>query len=395
MPFFNWLCLDKSGKAVAGKTFCSSLENAKSELGKQGLSVVSIAEQKISFKFFARKTNLEDKVNFFVELYQLLESGLLLPRALLILSNSNAHLEEVVTQLYMQVEEGAAFSEALKTFPKIFSDYEVCMVLAGQESGDLKTALASIAKSLESKRAFGAKLKSLLLLPVVTLIFFVLISLIIFLYIIPSFASMFADNGVDGAGLVFKVSLFLNSFGIKKILTFSVALFVMFYILLKSKVGRNCKSFVAYKFPLLNKVTLFINLSYFLDALGFMLKSGVKIDAALETCQNVVNNSYIKKEFSKLSNLVKEGFSLEQAMASSNIFPLELLAMVSVGQESGALTVMICRAANIYQKKSSKMIGTFLNLLQPLLMLLLGVLVTTLLFSVYLPIFDLASNIKV
>jgi type II secretory pathway component PulF len=394
MPFFNWLAVNKNGAMSSGKIFSNSLGTAKKDISVQGLSLISIAEQAQSVKLFKRQVSLEDKVNFFAQLHQLLDSGIMLPKALFVLSNSSARTEEVVSALYLLVEKGSSFSSALKEFPKVFSTYEVQMALAGEEAGDLQRAVKSIAEALSFKFEFNSRLRALLFLPVITLAFFVLISTIIFFYIIPSFSSILTDNGVQEVGFVFKVSLWLVAFGAKKIFLIAAAFALSLFLFFKTGSGKRVRDFVAIKLPFFKQVTFYINLTYFLDSLAFMLLAGVKLDGALDVCQNSVGNIYLRKIFSRLSSLVQEGFSLEQAMVALKIFPIELLAMVGVGQESGNLALMMQRAANIYQQKSSKIISSFLNLFQPILMLLLGILVTALLFSVYMPIFDLASNIQ-
>lgn len=393
MPFFNWLAVNKDGECITGKTFGASKELVQKELCSKNYNLLSVSEQVKSIKWF-KKISLEDKVSFFTQLYQLLDSGILLPKALFILSSNSSSLQDVVSEVYLQVESGQAFYSALQQFPKIFNVAEIQMILAGQEAGDLSSSIKAVADSLEAQLIFKNKLKSLLMLPVVTLIFFVLISVAIFFYIIPSFSSVLTEHGLDNVGFVFKFSLWLTSIGLKSICIYAAIATILAALFLKTKMGRSIKDYFAVSMPFFNKITFYINLTNFLSSLAFMLKAGVNLDKALDISHQSISNIYLSEKFAKLGVLVQEGQSLAKAMAILKIFPVELIAMVGVGQESGNLALMINRSAEIYQQKTNKMLSAFLNAFQPLLMLTLGILVSVLLFSVYIPIFDLANNIQ-
>ena len=393
MPCFNWLGLNKEGLLVKGQSFCSSEGDVVQRLKTNKIDVISVEKDKSWINF--KKIKLKDKVEFFAQLSQLLNSGIMLPKALSILERTNNKIYATISFLHLEVQEGASFVEAMQKMPDLFEDLEIYLAMAGQESGNLAGSLKYIAEFLEVRQKFTNKLNSLLLVPVITIIIFIMISLAIFFYVIPSFASIFKDNNIQQDSFVFALSSFFNKIGFLNLFLFIICFLLACSILLRTLAGKRLKSFLAINVPFLKKISLYINLTYFLESLAFMLKAGVHLSNALEIAQNSVTNYYLKAKFSKLAVIVKSGQSLEAALNSLGIIPLDILAMVSVGQETGRLSDMLTSCASIYLERSLRLIGAFLGAFQPTLMLLLGFLVMMLIFSVYLPIFDLASGIQV
>ena len=392
MPCFSWVGINKNGAAVSGKTFCLDHKNLKNVLITQNIELLSFSEEPVVGYF--QTINLEAKAQFFNQLHELVDSGLLLTKALAVLEKSNKKMSKIISFLKFEVENGIEFSTALKKL-KIFSEVECQLIKAGEESGNLTRALKSISEFLETKKSFQDQIRSLLIVPVITLIFFIVISLVIFFYLIPSFEATLQSSGIDTNNALFGFSSFLIGFGLSNVLLSAFIGLIALILFFKSSFGKISLSFLAFNLPIFRAISRLVNVSYFLEALSFMLQSNVELSSALVVAQATPANIFFRHKIKSLSIFVTKGNSLEFAMQSTNNFSDEILTLISVGQESGHLAAMTKRAAEISIEHTKKVVTKFIKILQPALMILLGSLIAVLIFSVYLPIFDLAQGIEI
>ena len=394
MPYYSWSGVNIFGDVKKGKVFARSDEDLDKMLFARNIALIKYKNLKIP-RFLGKITS-DDKIHFFRQLGVLLNSGVRLPDALMILCDQAKHvrLKELIFNIELDILQGLSLSEVLAKYPDIFDDLMAQIVKVGQESGGLGASLVQLSDYLEEKQVFYKKIKSASMLPAITLGFFLFITFVIFAFVVPKFAEVFASIGKELPALtryILGVSNFLRS-SMFIVLLLSA---ILFLLLLRKYT----------KFPALKKVSDKMGLAIgvyretflvnFLRSISMMLKGGVRLVPAIHIASSSIKNDTIKLCVEKLEYDVYAGSSLSQSMIDygGKLFPQDLVAIVKVGEETGKLGVMLDKAADMYRQKISRSILFFTTIFQPLLMIMLGLLITLLIFAIYIPIFGLASTV--
>ena len=396
MPYYSWCGVNVFGDIKKGKVFARSDKDLDQLLFSRNIALLS--NKKIKVRTFLNSISSGDKILFFRQLAVLLDSGIRLPDALAILCNQvkNIYLKKVVFNVEVDVHCGVSFSDALAKQSHIFDALEIQVVKVGQESGSVSKCLLRLADHMEQRRAFRKKLKSAAILPLITLAFFFVVTFALFAFVVPKFADIFSSLGKDLPFLthmVLKVSAILRS----NIFIFTVVLILVFIFLIRRYVSLRIFKPISDNFylnaPVFGQLYRQSFLVYFLRSVAMLLKGGVRLVSAIEISKHSISNCFVKEKISNIKQDVFAGSTLSQAMTDFGgaIFPQDLVAIVEVGQESACLGRMLDRAADIYQEKINRSIMFFTTIFQPLLMIVLGLLITLLIFAIYVPIFSLAS----
>ena len=340
MPLFKWIASDTENNIQTGLISASSEKDLEKKLQELKLTLL---ESSIDIPTGFRSIPFSQKVQFFHNLYMLMESGVLLPQALeLIVPNiGNNNFKNIIADISVEVHQGKALSDCLKNYKPIFSQFMIQIVKAGQESGNLAVCLEQLSEYLNLRADFNKKIKSSLVLPIITFAFFILISLVIFIYIIPSFSSISTMSKTE--------------------------------------------------LPELTK--RLINISLFLSSTSVMLNTGIALNKTLENVTESLDGNFLKNDFINLTSDVEKGKTLSDAMKSYKIFPKELIAMMHVAQESGNLPQAMNLASNLYYQKVIKYLNLIVSLIQPILIIFMGILIALLIGSVYLPIVQMPMSI--
>ena len=399
MPYFKWKGIDWYGSMHFGTQFARSESDLERVLLKQEVGL--IASKMVPHVSFLRPIPLSVKVQFFKELAILIESGILLHVSLDVIEKQIPHsnFKKVIQEIKLEVSEGISFADTIEKHPDIFDRLIVQMIRSGEESDKLSESLLLLSEYLEKYETFIRKLRSILLLPLITFSLFFIIAFIIFIVIIPSFSSIFTAAGQEIPTITQKIlnfSDFLRGNG-GLVLFFSlIFIFIFFYNFLKTKMGKKFFDNLIIKVPFIGKIIKFNNLTHFLQSTSLLLKGGVQLVKALDLSSKSVRNEYLKNEFLNISSLVNKGSLLSDAMArgSNQLFFPDLIAIVKVGEESGHLGLMLNKASIFYSEKINRLLSYFLSTIQPLLMIILGLLIALLIFAVYLPIFNLPNIIS-
>lgn len=401
MPYYSWQGVNIFGDIKSGKCFARSYGDLDKLLFSRNIAIIFNKELKI-FKLF-NKISQDDKISFFRQLAVLSSSGIRLPDALMILCDQtkNIALKQVVFMLESDVLAGLSLSQALQKHKDIFDDIVVQIVQVGQESGDFGVCLNQLSDYLEERQAFYKKLKSAAMLPLITLGFFFIVTVSIFVFIVPRFADVFLSIGKDLPPLtktILKVSDFFQSY----FFIFGILFFISFILFVNNSLLKKYIQIPAIKkimdrvyinLPFVGEIYRRTFLVHFLRSISLLLKSGVRLVPAINISKKSIKNNIIKSQIYNLEQDVSAGSSLSESMVNygDKLFPQDLIAIVKVGEESGMLDIMLERASFMYWQKISRSIFFFTTIFQPLLMIMLGLLVTLLIFAIYIPIFGLAS----
>lgn len=401
MEKYLWKGIDKSGENKKGIIFAQSKEHVSNLLLEQGVALLDCKLERESFfkKInFSRKVSLEQKVFFFNQLAALIESGVELLKALRIVCRQieSKKFKNIILQVIDDVASGTSFSTSLEKFQDIFSTYIIYVIRSGEHSGRLGFALKSLGNYLNERLILKNKFKKAALLPSITLGFAFLIIWGVFVFVVPQFESLFTSMEKEipaSTKFVMKISNFLRS---NKFLIFLLGFFLIIFflrVLLQQENVKKIKDKFLLKIYLLNKIFLISDLISFLQSLSMFLSTGINLSSALEFSVNTVQNSYLKEKVFQLKEHVTQGKSFEESLTliGTSFFPENLVAVVSVGEQTGNLDVMLQKAASFFQEDLNNSLQFILTIFQPVLMVLIGLLVAFLMLAVYMPIFNMAS----
>ncbi len=393
MPYFKWIAIDISGVLYSGKEFSRSIDYIEENFLHKGLAVISIKRLN---RFLWNKVSISQKYDFFHNLFILLDSGVKLPNALeIVIAQTKSFLfKEVLIDVYDAVLEGTDFYSALAFHNDVFNDFEIALIQSGQHSGNLQRAVLLLVQYYSFKQKFLASLKSAVFTPILTFIFFIFIASLLLIFVIPKFQMIFASYQAQLPNItriVLGASDFVQS---PKFIYASILLCILTIIFsqfLQLPTFQKYKDYFMLKIPFFSDFILHSNLVNFLSALSVLLKGGVALPSAIAVSSEAISNIIIKNQVLDISVQVQEGRSFSDAINKSIFGFPDLKAIIVVGQESGNLESSITKAADIYQKSLQQKINFFVKIIQPLLLIILGLLISTLIFAIYVPVFTISS----
>lgn len=400
MPYFSWTGVNIIGDWHKGKRFAKSTDHLDTLLFRQGIALIK--NRPVRGQFLQRSIKRADLSMFFEQLSVLINAGILVPQALALVGDQlgNPRLQELVHMLADAVQEGKSLSDAMAQHKNIFDSMAIQHIKIGEESGDLSTALQSLCASLEMTQTFYGQVRSALVMPMVGVSFFVVITGIIFVVIIPQFADLFVATRQDMPWLTRTIvsisTYFTGRCGIA-FLGISALCALMIRAYTKTAVGKTQCNALCVRVPFIGRIIRTRSLGLFFQSMSMLLAGGMRIVPALHVVRVALGSSSFTDHIQLLEQAVDSGSSLSQAMAQSadDIFAPHVIAMVAVGEETGQLVPLLDKVAHNYHNEVKKQLTLCTVLLQPLLLLVLGSMVVLLVFAVYGPIINLASGINV
>lgn len=396
---FEYKVRDKSGKTVSGTLDAPSQTTVAEKLREMGYSPITIAEQRTSalqkelkIPGLGEKVGLKDLAVFSRQFATMIDSGLSLIRALNILAEQteNAKLAEIVQQVRNDVEEGQPLSESLakhEVFPKLY----VAMVRAGETAGNLDAVLVRIAETLEADLELRRRVKSALTYPVVVLVLSLLCVVIMLIFIVPTFVGMFESMGGElplPTKILLAMSNFLQSYWYIAIGA-PIAAWQGFKYARKREDVRFRLDQVKLKAPVFGSLFHKLALARFARNLSGLLRAGVPILSALEITGDTVNNGVMGNALDDVRDSVKEGEAVSAPLENHSIFPPMTVQMLSVGEETGQMDLMLEKIAEFYDQEVRATTESLTAMLEPLMIAVLGGIVGAMVISLYMPMFEI------
>jgi type IV pilus assembly protein PilC len=381
MPYFKWVGVNCVGTTKRGKRAASSAHDLSQWLFKRGIALMRC--KPVYSPQFLWPITAQTKSDLFKQKAKLLKSGILLPTALRIVAEQshNPLVHDILVDVIRDVEHGIPCGRAFQKH-NLVSDHIVSVMLtAGHESGNIVDAIENVALYFHKQHVFNKNLRSVLAMPLLTLLFFMGISIFIFVVIIPRFADMFSSLQQELPLLtryMIAASDFVCSFSMVYVLFFVMIIVYMMY------------RFCATRLLFLGTIIWQHHMGQALHALALLVKSGVPLVVALKIVCDAVNHDDVKKYLILLHDEVSSGMFLSAAMAAEDIFLPEIIALICVGEESGTLGHSLESAALVYTTMVEERLKRLIFVLQPVAIVLLGLLVATLIFAIYLPIMQLS-----
>jgi type IV pilus assembly protein PilC len=403
---YTYKARDAAGKLISGTLEGDDENHVAESLRRMGYTVNSISEEKKSgFNISLgggstkrKRVKGSELVVFTRQFATMINAGLPLARCLNVMASQtpNPGLKATIDDVLHDVEGGLALSNAMLKHPKVFNNLYCSMVRAGETGGILDSVLGNIADSLEKSQEIKSKIKSAMTYPMLMLIMSIVLVVVMLVFIVPVFTGMFAQLGGElplPTKLLVNMSAFIKStwwFGIP------IAVAAVFGVkrALKVPAVRFQWDTIKLKLPIVGSVVKQQSLSRFARTLGTLSSAGVPILEALEVVENTVGNALISREVGKVSASVKEGQTIAQPLGKSSVFPAMVVQMVSVGEESGAMDAMLLKVADFYDKEVATTVEGLSSLIEPLMLVGVGLVIGGILISLYLPMFRMASLIQ-
>lgn len=400
MPRFRFIAVDKQGKEIKGIEESDSIQAVLSSIRDRGLFPIKVLPVSKGVVLpFLKMGSVKGKVLTIStrQLATLLGAGLPLVRAIKVIEEQQpaGYWKKVLRGLIETVEGGSPFSDALGRYQNIFSRLYINMVKAGESAGLLDIVLSRLADYFEKNAKLRGKVISALIYPCLVLGMALLILTGLMIFVVPKFAEMFVDMGVELPGMT---NLLINSS--KRMLTFrfwgiiiAVVVFIrlLIAIIKRSSKGRYLLDIVKLRLPVIGRLFQKIAISRFARTLGTLVDSGVPILGALNIVKETVGNEVVAKGLTIVHNSIKEGESIVAPMRAADIFDPVVINMVAVGEETGKLDEMLLRIADTYENEVDVMIAGITSLLEPFLIIALASIIGFIVISLFLPLVKLLT----
>ena len=399
MPTFIW-----EGKTRQGEVRAGTMDAANADLVIERLRQQQIQASKVKRKpteiHLKIGTGIRKKeiVVFTRQFATMIDAGLPLVQCLEILGSqqANVHFRKVINAVKSDVESGSTLADALAKHPKIFDDLYVNLVAAGEVGGILDTILNRLATYMEKALKLIGKVKGALVYPSVVIVVALAVTAILLVFVIPVFEQMFRDfGGALPAPTQFVIDL--SNAMRAHLIEFIVALVILvvaFRLIVRTPRGRLYFDAVSLKAPLFGPLLRKVAVAKFTRTLGTMISSGVPILDALQITAKSAGNKVVENAILYTRERISEGRTMADPLAETGVFPPMVVQMIAVGESTGAMDAMLQKIADFYEEEVDAAVAALTSLLEPLLMVVLGVLLGGLIIAMYLPIFELADTIQ-
>jgi type IV pilus assembly protein PilC len=400
MPVFEYTARTLKGALVQDKVDLPTRDDVIAHLRKNRMVVVQVRETKGKGAGFKMRGGIKtrDVVVFTRQFATMINAGLPLVQALDILAQQteNKALAEVTRQVVYDVESGNTLADALRKHPKAFADLYVNMVAAGEAGGILDTILVRLAEFLEKNDLIVRKVKGAMVYPGVIFSVAAIAVSVLLIFVIPTFQSMFASVNLVlplPTRIVIGMSDLLQGYwwAIIGVLAFTVFAINRYY---KTAPGRLQIDRLMLAFPILGDVLRKSAVSRFTRTLGTLVSSGVSILDGLEITARTAGNMVIHNAVMESRASIAGGETIAQPLAKSKVFPPMVISMIAVGEQTGGLDEMLTKIADFYDDEVDAAVSTLLSLMEPVMIVVLGVIVGGMIVAMYLPIFDMVNAVQ-
>lgn len=400
MANFKYKAINSEGQRIEGSQSADSESQVREMLLSNQYYPLSIEKEnsknKISFSF-NRKVKLKDIAVFCRQFYVMLDSGLSIGKALNILieQGEKAKIREALIGVNGDLKRGETLASSMRKRKDVFPNLLTSMIDAGERSGNLDIILKRMSEYYEKETKIRGKIKSAMIYPIVLGVVAIIAITFILTFVMPTFVQMFEENNVDlpmSTKMVLGTSKMLGKYGIIIFLILVTAI-ILLGKYLKSEEGQYKLSIINLKIPVIKKLTQKIIVSRFTRTMGIVSSSGMSLVTSLEIVASVVGNKIAEKELLKVKEKVLKGEGLGDSIMKIKIFPPMLASMVKVGEEAGSLDSILDKTADFYDDELEREIQTATALIEPAMIVVMGIIIGFLLISILTPMFKMYNSI--
>jgi type IV pilus assembly protein PilC len=390
---FIWEGKDKTGKIVRGEMRCASEAVVNTTLRRQGILPVKVKKQ--TFKKGGKVTE-KDITLFTRQLATMLKSGVPLLQAFDIVAkgSSNSAVARLLMDVKAEVETGSALNQAFRKHPIHFDALYCNLIEAGEQAGILDSLLDRLATYKEKILAIKSKIKSALFYPIAVIVVAFVVMAVIMIFVIPQFKSVFTSFGADLPAPTLVVIAMSDFFVANWYLIFGAiggGIYLFFYFWKRSVPMQMVVDRVFLRLPIFGEVIRKATIARWTRTLSTMFAAGVPLVEALTSVGGAAGNHVYKVATQQIQTEVSTGSSLTVAMQNAEVFPSMVIQMVSIGEESGQLDAMLGKVADFYEAEVDDAVEALSSLMEPMIMVILGVIIGGIVVAMYLPIFKLGA----
>lgn len=395
---FTWEGKTRQGAIQKGELAANSKEDVMALLRKQNIQPINVTAKpkQISISFGTPKVSDKDIVIFTRQLATMIDAGLPLVQCLEILGQQTGSvaLAKVVVQVRQDVEGGATFAESLKKHPKVFDNLYCNMVAAGEAGGILDTILQRLAAYMEKFSKIKGQIKSAMIYPSVILFVAISVVSLLLVVVVPMLANIFQEAGQSlplPTRIVIAFSDFMKGWGGLGMLLGFAGFIVALKQWRKTENGLRAQDAFALKIPIVGSLIQRVSVAKFTRTLGTLLTSGVPILEGLIIVARTSGNKVVEDAIMTTRQAVSEGKTLADPLSRAKVFPAMVVQMISVGEATGALDNMLNKIADFYDDEVDSAVAALTSMLEPILMIFLGVVVGFVVVAMYMPIFQMGA----
>lgn len=395
MAKFKYRVMNSDGEKINGTHEANSREEVIDFISGNGyypLLVEEVKESKNIELSFNEKVRIKDLAIFCRQFYTMLDAGVPILTCLKILSDQiqNKKLREAIIKVHEDVETGEVLSDAMRKHKDVFPDLLISLTASGEASGSLDSVMLRMATNYEKENKINNKVKSAMIYPIVLGCVAIIAVVFILVYVMPTFMDIFEGNGTQlpwsTRFLLGLSSSIQNNWII--ILFFIIVAGLSLKIFLKTEQGILIVSRLKLKLPVLKKLNEMMIVSRFTRTLSILMASGLPLIKALEIVSEVVGNRIVESAMIQIKDNVMRGESLYSSMKESDMFPSMLYSMIKVGEETGSLDDILNKTADFYDEELESTIQASVALLEPILIVVMGLVIGFIVISIMLPMFD-------
>lgn len=400
IPNFAYEGTNRRGQKVKGEMPSKNMALAKAQLRKQGIQVTKIQKKSKNLLegLKKKKVGALDIAIFTRQLATMMKAGVPLVQSFEIVAEGldNPSMREVVLGIKGEVESGNSFAGSLTKYPQYFDDLFVSLVASGEQSGALETMLDRVAIYKEKSELLKQKIKSAMKYPITVIAVALGVTILLMLKVVPVFQDLFSSFGADLPAftqLVVEMSKWMQAYWWLLLLSIGGAIGAFSEAKKRSQAFRDLLDRAALKAPIVGKLVYSSIIARYARTLATTFAAGVPMIEALESTAGATNNVVYRNAVMQIKEEVSTGTQLNFAMRSSGVFPSMAIQMVAIGEESGALDAMLEKVATHFENEVDTAVDGLTSMMEPLIMVVLGVLVGGLVVAMYLPIFQMGQVI--
>ena len=391
---YLWEGKDKKGKVIKGEMRAAGESFVNATLRRQGITVTKVKKQSA----FASKGKITDKdITLFTrQLATMMKAGVPLLQAFDIVGkgHNNPAVAKLLGDIKADVETGSSLSTSFRKYPLYFDNLFCNLVGAGEQAGILDTLLDRLATYKEKIQAIKGKIKSALTYPISILVVAFVIVVIIMIFVIPAFKTLFEGFGADLPGptlVVMAISDFFVTWWWAIFASIGGGLWFFFYTWKRSEKLQGTMDRLMLKLPIIGEIIRKATIARFSRTLSTMFSAGVPLVEALDSVAGAAGNRVYFDATKRIQSEISTGTSLTVAMQNANVFPNMVLQMTAIGEESGALDSMLSKVADFYEGEVDDAVDAMSSLMEPVIMVVLGTIIGGLVVAMYMPIFKMGE----
>ena len=397
MQTFTWVGIDKRGVKIKGEHVSKNASLVKAALRQQGINPQTVkAKAKPLFGKAGKSIKGRDIAVFSRQLATMMSAGVPMVQGFEIVAGgqTNPRMKDMLTDIKTNIEGGSALHESLAKYPVQFDELFVNLVKAGESAGVLDTVLDTIASYKENIESLKGKIKKAMFYPAIVIAVAILVSCILLMFVVPQFEAVFKNFGADLPAftqMLVGASRFMVSYWWVMLLIVAGSIFAVIMLYKRSERFQHLVGRMLLKVPVVGNILRQSAIARYARTLGVTFRAGVPLVEALDSVANATGSVVYNDAVKRIREDVSIGHQLQLAMRQTNLFPNMVVQMVAIGEEAGALDKMLFKVAEFYEEEVNNAVDALASLLEPFIMVIIGVLVGGMVIGMYLPIFKLAA----